>query len=44
MRFAGGIERTRAQWESLLKSAGLKILEVVNVKDCEDAVIIAGLN
>lgn len=45
MPFAGGIERTRAQWESLLNSAGLKILEVVNyVKDCEDAVIVAGLN
>lgn len=45
MHFAGGIERTRAQWESLLNSAGLKILEVVNyVKGCEDAVIIAVLN
>lgn len=45
MHFVGGIERTRAQWESLLNSAGLKLLEVVNYdKDYEDAVIIAGLN
>ncbi|PQE06880.1 Trichodiene oxygenase protein [Rutstroemia sp. NJR-2017a BVV2] len=38
----GGIERTKAQWERLLNSAGLKILEVVNYdKDFEDCVIIA---
>jgi len=40
-----GIERTKAQWEGLLNSAGLKMLEVVNYdQDFEDSVIIAGLN
>ena len=39
------MERTKAQWESLLNSAGLRMLEVVNYdKDYEDAVIIAGLS
>ncbi|KUJ06912.1 S-adenosyl-L-methionine-dependent methyltransferase [Mollisia scopiformis] len=40
----GGIERTKAQWENLLNSAGLKMQEVVNYDtDFEDSVIIAGL-
>lgn len=40
----GGIERTRAQWESLLNEAGLNIIEVVNYdQDYGDSVIIAGL-
>lgn len=44
-KFAGGIERTKAQWENLLNECGLKILEVVNYdKDYEDSVIIAGLS
>ncbi|GAP92083.1 putative sterigmatocystin 8-o-methyltransferase protein [Rosellinia necatrix] len=41
----GGVERTLGQWESLLKSVGLIVHEVVKYdKDYEDAVIIAGLN
>ncbi|EPE28200.1 S-adenosyl-L-methionine-dependent methyltransferase [Glarea lozoyensis ATCC 20868] len=41
----GGIERTKAQWENLLNSAGLQMLELVNYdKDFEDCVIIAGLH
>jgi len=40
----GGIERTRAQWENLLNSAGLQLREVINYDtDFEDSVIIAGL-
>ncbi|KAH8732613.1 S-adenosyl-L-methionine-dependent methyltransferase [Phaeosphaeriaceae sp. PMI808] len=38
---AGGVERTEAQWENLLNSAGLKMREVVNYDtDFEDSVII----
>ncbi|PHH70098.1 hypothetical protein CDD82_7343 [Ophiocordyceps australis] len=41
----GGIERTKAQWESLLNDTGLKILEVVKYdEDYEDSLIIAALN
>jgi hypothetical protein len=43
--YTAGIERTKDQWERLLNSAGLKMLEVVNYdKHFEDSVIIAGLN
>ncbi|KAH9872145.1 hypothetical protein IAQ61_004980 [Plenodomus lingam] len=40
----GGIERTRAQWEILLNSAGLQLHEVINYDtEFEDSVIVAGL-
>ncbi|CAI6227200.1 unnamed protein product [Periconia digitata] len=40
----GGIERTKAQWENLLATAGLKLKEVINYDDeFEDSVIVAGL-
>lgn len=41
---AGGIERTYAQWETLLAAAGLKIREVVNYdEEFEDSVLIVSL-
>ncbi|CAJ2509763.1 Uu.00g056630.m01.CDS01 [Anthostomella pinea] len=41
---AVGMERTRAQWESLLNEAGLKIIEVLKYdQDYKDSVIIAGV-
>ncbi|KAK7701273.1 hypothetical protein SLS64_010316 [Diaporthe eres] len=45
MACVSGIQRTKAQWETLLDDAGLKMLEVVNYnEDYEDSVIIAGLH